>query len=80
MRNGHLPSETNGRDCHLRDKWRAVRETGSKEEKRMSIALQRTHLLHPSARNMRDGEITSDDHPSGYKGLGYAGARQFHSA
>jgi hypothetical protein len=46
----------------------------------MSIALQRTHLLHPSARNMRDGEITSDDHPSGYNGLGYAGARQFCSA
>jgi hypothetical protein len=46
----------------------------------MSIALQRTHLLHPSARKMRDGEITSDDHPSGYKGSGYAGARHFRSA
>jgi hypothetical protein len=46
----------------------------------MTIALQRTHLLHPSARKMRDGEITSDDHPSGYKGLGYAGARHFRSA
>jgi hypothetical protein len=43
----------------------------------MSIALQRTHLLHPVARKMCDGEITSDDHLSGYKGLGYTGACQF---
>ena len=44
------------------------------KEKAYVIALQQSHLLHPSARKMHNGEIMSDDHPSGDKGLGYVGA------
>ena len=43
------------------------------------ISLQRSPLLHPSARKMCDDETTSDNHPSGEKGIGYTGVRQFRS-
>ena len=35
------------------------------------ISLQGSHLLHPGARKMCNDETTSDNHPSGEKGIGY---------